>query len=490
MGNFLGIDIGTSGVKTVLVDGDENVLAEAEIALTVERPHPLWSEQDPESWWEAVCATLQSIRAATPVGLLAVEAIGLSGQMHAAVLLGAGHEVLRPAILWNDGRSQAECAELESAVPDLGTIAGVKAMPGFTAPKLIWLKRHEPEVFARVAHVVLPKDFIRLRLTGELATDMCDAAGTLLLDEARRDWSDKLVAASGLSRETLPRLCEGPEVTGTLSPEVARHWGFSNSVPVVAGAGDAAAGAIGIGAVSEGDAFISLGTSAQYFLVTESYRPRPENLLHTFAHGLPGRWFQMAALLNGASCLAFAARLVGESDIGRLMGRLEAIVPPATDLLFLPYLSGERTPHNDPHARGVFFGLTGATTPEELIVSVLQGVAYSLRDAQECLAEAGSSPGQIAVIGGGARSDLWMQILADVLDRPVLRYRGGAKGPAFGAARLARLARTGERIEEVCRRPAVESMLQPRADRLNFHHVQFSRFKSLYRALKPEFQRF
>ncbi len=461
MTTFLGIDVGTSAVKAVLVGGDQALLAEAEAPLPISRRRPLWSEQDPADWWAATGKTLRRLRAERPDAYAAVRAIGLSGQMHGAVLLDAADRVLRPAILWNDGRAHAECRLLQERLPDLGRLAGVPAMPGFTAPKLLWLAAHEPEVAARVAKVLLPKDHVRLRLTGEHATDMSDAAGTLWLDQARRAWSPELLAASGLAPAQVPRLVEGSAPSGTLRPEAAAEFGLPPGIVVAGGAGDAAAGGIGIGAVDDGDAFVSIGTSGQYFVTTASYRPHPEAFVHAFCHALPGRWFQMAAMLNGASALAWAARLLGEADIGALLARVEASYCGPGRLLFLPYLSGERTPHDNPHARGVLFGLDPDTGAAEVTQAVLEGVACSFALAQDCLADAGTTVAGVAAIGGGARSRSWMRILANLLDRPVTLYAGGAMGPAFGAARLARLALTGEPVGAVCGKPEVAAVLEP-----------------------------
>ncbi|MCX5570962.1 xylulokinase [Kaistia nematophila] len=487
MASYLGIDIGTSAVKALLVDERQTVLAETDVALPISRPHPLWSEQDPEDWWRATESALATLKAAAPAAYAATVAIGLSGQMHGAVLMDKADRVLRPAILWNDGRSHAECAALEHRVPDLGRIAGVPAMPGFTAPKLLWVARHEPEVFAAVAHVLLPKDYVRFRLTGAYVSEMSDAAGTLWLDEAERRWSPEIVAATGLDPAVMPRLVEGSAAAGTLSAAAATALGLNARVIVAGGAGDAAAGGIGIGAVDEGDAFISLGTSGQYFVVNETYRPYPAAYVHTFAHALPGRWFQMAAMLNGASALAWAAQLVGEADIGKLLARVEATPAGNSDLLFLPYLAGERTPHNDPYARGVFFGLTPATQTTDLIRAVLEGVAFSFADAQSALATAGTRPTRMGAIGGGAKSPLWMKMFADVLGVQVVLHEGGAKGPAFGAARLAILSAGGGSVASVCTAPPIQATIDPDPAATARYAEKIERFRRLYKVLRPEF---
>ncbi len=488
-GVFLGIDVGTSAVKALLVDENQLVVAEAAEPLSIALPRPLWSEQDPEAWWSAVGRVVLALRQAVPGGFAAVRALGLSGQMHGAVLLDREGAVLRPAILWNDGRSHEECRTLEQRVPRLAAIAGVPAMPGFTAPKLVWLARHEPKTFSRISVVLLPKDYVRFRLTGEKITDRSDAAGTLWLDEASRVWSEEILRATGLSAAQMPRLAEGSDPCGTLRPDIAREWGMPANVIVAGGAGDAAAGAVGIGAVSDGDAFISLGTSGQYFVTTATYRPFPEAFIHAFCHAVPERWFQMAAMLNGASCLAWVATLLGGAEIDTLLAHVEAHYRSAGSLIFLPYLSGERTPHNDPYARGVFFGLDTETSTEALVQSVLEGVALSIAEAQDCLAAAGTRVERVAAIGGGSRSRVWMRILANALDRPVLLYREGAKGPAFGAARLARLAATGESVRDVCTVPTVSEVIEPEPALVEAYRSAGEKFRRLYRAVKPEFRR-
>ncbi|MDJ1159165.1 xylulokinase [Chelatococcus sp. SYSU_G07232] len=485
MARFIGLDIGTSAVKAVLVDEAQAVLAEAAEPLATERPRPLWSEQHPDAWWRAVATVLDRLAALAP--LAEVAAIGLSGQMHGAVLLGADLKPLRPAILWNDGRAFAEAAALNADHPGLAAIVGVPAMAGFTAPKLAWLARHEPPVRAGLKVALSPKDYLRLVLTGELATDLSDAAGTWWLDEARRDWCDAALAACGLDRSFMPRLVEGTVATGSVRAELGRRWGLPPGVIVAAGAGDTAAGAIGVGVVAEGTAVASLGTSANLLAATACYRPDPGRLVHAFCHALPGRWFQMAAMLNGASCLSWAASLVG-ADVATLVAEAEAAYAGPGDLVFLPYLAGERTPHDDPHARGAFFGLTAASDRRALVQAVLEGVAFTFADAVDCIAATGTPLGEIAAVGGGARSDLWMRILASVVDRPILRHRGGDKGPAFGAARLARLALTGEAPEAVCAAPPILDRMEPEPGLAAAYRPRLARFRRLYAAVREEFR--
>ena len=488
MAHFLGLDIGTSAVKALICDETQAVVAEHGAPLAISRPQPLWSEQNPADWVRAVEGVLDHFHKDARASLADVRAIGLSGQMHGAVMLDAADQPVRPAILWNDGRAHGECADLWAAHPQLAEIAGVVPMPGFTAPKLVWMARHEPAAFARIRCVLLPKDFVSLFLTGERVTEMSDAAGTWWLDEARRAWSPELLAATGMRLAQMPRLIEGSAVAGRQRPARAARWGMRPDVVVAGGAGDAAAGGIGLGAIEEGAAFISLGTSGQLFVTNTSYRPSVKNLVHTFAHCIPGRWFQMAAMLNGASCLSFVAGLLNDG-VGGLIAEAQEQYKGPGDLIFLPYLAGERTPHNDAHARGVFFGLAPDTSRASLMQAAMEGVAYSFADALECVEAAGSPVGAAGVIGGGAQSAFFVQVLSTVLDRPLLRYKGGEKGPAFGAARLARLAATGETPEAVCTLPPVLDMTHPDARLVAAYKPRIEQFRRLYKILKPEFPR-
>ena len=484
---YLGIDIGTSSVKVVVVDGEQAILATATAPLTVSRPHELWSEQDPQDWWAAVEQAVAELRHKAGPAWHEIKAIGLSGQMHGAVLLDEAGLPIRPAILHNDGRSHAEAQELNRRLPKIGTIAGVPAMPGFAAPKLLWMARHEPDVLDRAKHLLLPKDYVRFRMTGGFATDMCDASGALLLDGAKREWSPAIAAAVGIPLSKLPTPLEGSTVSGLLQGVVAKAWGLAPGTIVATGAGDAAAGAVASGAVNAGDAFISLGTATQYFVARESYHPAPEHLIHTFCHALPGRWFQMAALLNGAGALAWAADLLGREDIGKLLEDTERAFTGPSPVLFLPYLSGERTPHDNAHAKGVLFGLTPATTPEQVTQAVLEGVALSLADAQGYLEATGRLPDRIAVNGGGSKSPFWMRILASALNKTVLLQDGSEAGPAFGAARLARLAATGEDPEAVCTKPGIAAEIAADPALATAYAERLVKFRSLYKAVEPLF---
>jgi len=482
---FLGIDLGTSAVKAALVDEDDRIVGSASASLQVQRPQALWSEQSPEDWWRA---TVEAVTALPSELRTAVRGIGLSGQMHGATLLDRADRPLRPAILWNDGRSEGECAELETREPRSRSITGNLAMPGFTAPKLLWVRKHEPDVFARVARVLLPKDYLRFRLTGDYCSDMSDAAGTLWLDVARRDWSDAMLAATSLDRSHMPRLVEGSQSSGQLTAVAATALGLPR-VPVAGGGGDNAASAVGAGVIAPGQAFLSLGTSGVIFAATDRFLPNTARATHAFCHALPGRWHQMSVMLNAASALDWVTALTGFADVPTAAAAASGRGLHAGTPFFLPYLSGERTPHNDASARGVFFGMTPKTTGADLVVAVLEGVSFGFADGQDALVEAGVSlDGPLTVLGGAARLDFWATMLASALDRPLARRPGSQFGAALGAARLGRIAVTGEAVDAVCIEPPLETLVEPDlslASQLRDRRPTFSR---LYRQLQPVFR--
>ena len=483
---YLGIDIGTSSVKAALMDRQGDLCARASEALIVSRPQPGFSEQDPESWWQA---TVRAVLSLPPAARRQVRAVGLSGQMHGATLLDEHDQPLRPAILWNDGRSARECLDLEHREPNARAITGNITMPGFTAPKLLWVSRYEPEIFRRTACILLPKDYVRLKLTGAKVTDMSDAAGTAWLDVAKRDWSDSLLAATGLNRAHMPRLVEGTEVSGTLSAEAARTLDLPRVV-VAGGGGDNAASAVGLGVVSPGQAFLSLGTSGVLFVVTDRFRPNPDRAVHAFCHCLPNRWHQMSVMLSAASALDWAVQLTGEPDLLRLVEAARARGLNRHSPFFLPYLTGERTPHNDPHCRGVFFGITPDTTAADLTGSVLEGVAFAFADGLDVLTDDNGTVGEITVTGGGARLPYWGELLASALNRPLTYKVGSEVGAAVGATRLARLAVEGERIEDVCVAPPVERVVQPEEALSSLLASRRRIFSRLYEDLKDTFREY
>ncbi len=493
---YLGIDLGTSELKVLMLDEQHHIVASRGQPLTVQRPQPLWSEQQPAHWWAACDAALQGLAADQPAAMARVRGIGLSGQMHGAVLIDARQQVLRPAILWNDGRSGAECAELERRVPRLQAIAGNLAMPGFTAPKLLWVARHEPVVFAQVDAVLLPKDWLRLMLTGERITDMSDAAGTLWLDVAQRHWSTELLGACGLRESQMPRLVEGSAAGGVLLPALAARWGMPAGVLLAGGAGDNAASAVGMGVVRPGQGFLSLGTSGVIFLASDQFRPNPPQAVHAFCHALPGRWHQMSVMLSAASSLRWVTQLLGQADEASLLALVANLRAEqrASAPIFLPYLSGERTPHNNPEAQGVFFGLSSAHDAAALGYAVIEGVAFGLLDGWRALGADPGSVGALSLVGGGARSALWAQLLASALDVPLVTHPGGEAGGALGAARLAWLADLGGQgvaqdaaIARVCHQPPVARRFDPDAAERAALLPRYARFQALYAALKPLF---
>ncbi len=474
---YLGIDLGTSGVKALLMDEGGAVAGQAEAALSVSRPAPLRSEQNPADWIAAAGAAVGALRARDPKALAAVEGIGLSGQMHGAVALDAAHAVLRPAILWNDGRSHAEAAAMD-ADPRFRNVTGNIVFPGFTAPKLAWMRAHEPALFERVAMVLLPKDMLRLWLTGETVGEMSDAAGTAWLDMAARDWSDDLLAATGLSRAQMPRLVEGSAVSGGLRTELAQAWGMRAGLPVAGGAGDNAATAVGLGVAAEGEGFVSLGTSGVLFAATAAFRPDAASAVHAFCHALPGTWHQMGVILSAAAALDWFAGIAGSSG-ATLTEELGEDLRAPSGVLFAPYLAGERTPHNDPHLTAGFRGLTGASDRTALTHAVLEGVAFALRDTLAALEAAGTRVEALIAAGGGSRSAYWLRMIATVLGLPVLVPGSGEAGAALGAARLGRMAATGETGPDAMPRPAIAATIAPEAALTDAFAAQYMRFRAM-----------
>jgi xylulokinase len=481
---YLGIDLGTSGLKLLLLDAAHHVHASVDASLTLQRPHPTWSEQHPADWWQALDSAVAQLRALAPDAWRQVRAIGLSGQMHGAVVLNHQSEVLRPAILWNDGRSEAQCAELERLVPNARQITGNLAMPGFTAPKLLWLREHEPAVFAQISKVLLPKDWLRLQLTGEAVSEMSDASGTLWLDVAGRCWSEAMLAAGGLTLSHMPRLVEGSQPSGTLRPTLARQWGLPAAVMVAGGGGDNAASAVGIGAIQPGQGFVSLGTSGVVFLVSDRYQPAPELAVHAFAHALPGRWHQMSVMLSAASAFGWVTQLTGTSDEAQLSHQVTALPLSrrADAPIFLPYLSGERTPHNNPNASGVFIGLRSEHSAADLGYAVMEGVSFGLMDGLRAMGQVAPSALPLTLVGGGARSDTWAQLLASGLGCPLLRCEGAPTAAALGAARLAWLADGGSE-DQVCQNLPTERAFEPETSNAQVLADRYPRYRALYPAL-------
>ncbi len=477
---YLGIDLGTSAVKTVLVDDTQRVVASRSHPIETLSPLSGHSEQDPRQWIEAAFATLDALRADHPREFAAVEGIGLSGQMHGATLLDADHKPLRPCIIWNDGRAAAECRLLEERWPGLRTATGNKAMPGFTAPKLLWIAAHEPEIFAATKLVLQPKAYLRLILSGEAIEDVSDASGSLWLDVTRRDWSYEGLTATRLSRAQMPRLVEGCAPATRLTRELAQRWGMAKQPVIAGGAGDNPAGAVGIGAIRPGSAFISLGTSGALLTPTNEVAANPERVVHTFCHAVPGMWLQAGAILSAASCLAWASRLFGASE-AELLAPLGQCPQAPSPVSFLPYLSGERTPHDDPDVRGLLDGLDHGTDRSAIVQAVLEGVAFALADCRDALAGAGIKVAEADVIGGGSRSPFWLAVLANVLNMPIHRFADGETGAAFGAARLGRLAVTGEAITGVCTPPRRVATFEPDRALTEAYAARLIDWRRLYR---------
>jgi len=474
---YIGLDLGTSGLKGVLIGEDQAVLAEATSPLTVSRPHEGWSEQAPSDWISAAEAVLDQLAA---TGLGAVRGIGLSGHMHGATLLDAANQVLRPCILWNDTRSHAEAAALD-ANPIFRQLTGNIVFPGFTAPKLDWVRKHEPALWDRVAKVLLPKDYLRLWLTGDHVGEMSDAAGTSWLDTGRRDWSDDLLQATGLTRSQMPRLVEGSEVSGTLRVALASRWGLPKGVVVAGGGGDNAASGVGVGVVRAGEAFVSLGTSGVLFAANDGYQPDPSTAVHTFCHALPDTWHQMGVILAATDALNWYGRLVG-CDVARLTDELGALQTPGKTL-FLPYLGGERTPLNSASVRGAFTGLEHATDRQAGTRAVLEGVTFAIRDCRDALAATGTRLENLLAVGGGSRSDYWLRLIATALDCPVQLPVAGDFGGAYGAARLALMAATGAGAE-IATLPKVARVIDPDPALSDAFDAGHSRFRAAQTAIK------
>ncbi|RJF55053.1 xylulokinase [Serratia inhibens] len=480
---YIGIDLGTSGVKIILLGEQGQLLASQSEPLPISRPHPLWSEQAPQDWWHATDRAMLAL--GKQHSLQQVKAIGLSGQMHGATLLDDRQQVLRPAILWNDGRSAAQCQALERAVPQSRQITGNLMMPGFTAPKLLWVQQHEPHLFSQIDKVLLPKDYLRWCMTGEFAGDMSDAAGTGWLNVAQRDWSDEMLAACGLSRRHMPQLFEGNQITGQTHTELARRWGMP-PVPVVAGGGDNAAGAIGVGLYQAGQAMLSLGTSGVYFAVSDGFLSNPASAVHSFCHALPDTWHLMSVTLSAASCLDWVCKLTNVDSVATLLRNVEQAPPAEAPLWFLPYLSGERTPHNNPNAKGAFWGLTHQHGPNDLARAVLEGVGFALADGMDVLHASGLQPSNITLIGGGARSPFWRQMLADISGQRLEYRTGGDVGPALGAARLAQIALNPQRpLSDLLPELPLEQLHEPDAERHRHYAARRSTFRELYSCLLP-----
>jgi xylulokinase len=479
---YLGLDLGTSGIKAMLINDAQQVIGVGHAGLTVQRPHPGWSEQAPGDWLHATEEAIAALKAAHPKELAAVRGIGLSGHMHGATLVDAKGRVLRPCILWNDTRSHAEAAALD-ANPRFRALTGNIVFPGFTAPKLAWVKNNERETFAKVAKVLLPKDYLRFWLTGEYLSDMSDSAGTSWLDTGKRAWSTELLDATELTIEQMPGLVEGTDRAGTLRAELAAKWGLGSDVVIAGGAGDNAASACGMGTVAEGQAFVSLGTSGVLFAANASYLPKPESAVHAFCHALPNTWHQMGVILSATDALNWHSGVTGKSA-GELTGELGDALKAPTGVTFLPYLSGERTPHNDAKIRGAFIGLGHESDRAVLTQAVLEGVTFAIRDSLEALKSAGTTISRVTAIGGGSRSRYWLSSIATALDMPVDIPADGDFGAAFGAARLGLIAATGADPLSVCTAPQTAETVEPVKSLTSAYEAAYSRYRALYPAIR------
>lgn len=479
---FLGLDLGTSGVKALLIDDDQRPVASATGELEVSRPRPGWSEQNPADWIGATEEAVGRLRMSHGSALSAVRGIGLSGQMHGATLLDSAGKALRPCMLWNDTRSHVQAAALD-ADPRFRRITGNIVFPGFTAPKLVWVKENEPKTFAATRKVLLPKDYLRLWLTGEHMSEMSDSAGTSWLDVGQRKWSQELLAATELDESRMPALVEGTDPAGTLRGSIAARWGMGGDVVVAGGAGDNAASACGMGTVKPGHAFVSLGTSGVLFAANGAYLPNPESAVHTFCHALPGVWHQMGVILSATDSLNWLEAITG-NDAAELTGELGETLRAPSGVTFLPYLSGERTPHNDALIRGAFAGLARRTDRAALTQAVVEGVAFAFRDCLEALREAGTELPRATAIGGGSRSRYWLKAIATALGIPLDLPAAGDFGAAFGAARLGLIASRKADPLEVCTAPATAETIEP-DDRLASAFAEaYGRYRALYPAIR------
>lgn len=478
---FLGIDLGTSGLRALLVDEKGVPIGSTEQHYSASQPHHGWSEQNPADWIEALEAAVEEMRNTYPA-FSELRGIGVAGHMHGATLLDKAGDVLRPCILWNDSRSHAEATELD-ATASVRDLSGNIVFPGFTAPKLIWVRKNEPDIFKATAKVLLPAAYLNYYLTGDYVADMSDSAGTSWLDVGKRDWSDYLLDASHMRRDQMPRLVEGSDAAATLRKDLAQDWGLNGTVTVAGGAGDNAAAACGIGALDEGQAFVSLGTSGVLLAARDGYRPAPDTAVHTFCHAMPGRWYQMGVMLSAADSLNWFARISGQtpSDLTSALG--DSLQAPG-EVRFLPYLSGERTPHNDAEIRGGFTGLSTGTSREDITQAVLEGVAFGLRDSYDALAATDAKLDKIIAIGGGSASQYWLKLISTMFGVPLQLPVSGEFGAALGGARLGMIAATGVPAESVITSPEIQCQVQPDQEQSSAFGEAYQAFRAAYPGLK------
>lgn len=491
MAYLLGLDISTTGAKALLIDETGRVIATHSTPQPISQPRPLWSEQNPADWWKGMAASIRALLQETNLTGDAIAAIGLSGQMHGLVLQDANGEVLRPAILWNDGRTQAQCDEITQKIgfDRLIQLTGNRALTGFTAPKILWVRDHEPDVYAKAAHILLPKDYIRYKLTGDYVMDVSDAAGTSLLNVAERRWSDEVVNALKIPTSWLPRLAEGSEITGQVSEAAAQETGLKSGTPVVGGGGDQAAGAVGVGAVEPHIISLAVGTSGVVFAPLDHYAYEPEGRLHAFCHTVPGQWHFMGVMLSAAGSLQWYRDSIQPSlSFDELIEEAASVAPGCEGLFFLPYLTGERTPHPDPQARGAFIGLTTRHTRSHMTRAVLEGVAYGLKDSFSLIAQAGlPEKYEVRISGGGAKSPIWQQIIADILGAPLVSINT-TEGAAYGAALLAAVgAGLYPDVPSACRATIQTTQTVVPSDQQGAYEQPYTIYQGLYGALKGVF---
>lgn len=502
MPHLLGIDIGTSGTKTLICDDDGSVLATAMAEHAISSPRPGWSEQDPEDWWAATAKATRAVLKKANVKPADIGGIGLSGQMHGSVFLGNGPKPLRPALLWNDQRTVVQCRQIEEKAGGREALIELVANPaltGFTAPKILWVRQHEPKVYERTRHILLPKDFIRYRMTGEYATEVSDASGMLLLDVVNRTWSDKLLGLLDIDKSLLGKLHESPEVTGTLHEEGARALGLRPGIPVVGGAGDQAAGAVGNGIVSPGIVSATLGTSGVVFAHSDRPTRDPKGRVHTMCHAVPGKWCVFGCMLSAGGSFQWLRNQLGGDEVAsakkKKVDPYELLVARAAQaplgsegLFFLPYLTGERCPHPDPAARGGWIGLTSRTTRDMMIRSLLEGVTFGMRDALEIMRQMGIPITQVRASGGGARSDFWRHLQADVYNLPIV-LTNATEGPAYGVALLAGVG-TGAfaSVEQACKATIKQTAkITPNRKQAAAYERYYQTFGKLYFDLQERF---
>ncbi|PSL20927.1 xylulokinase [Shimia abyssi] len=479
---FIGLDLGTSGLRALVIDEAQKIVTSSEAHYDTSRPHPGWSEQDPGAWTDACQTVFAKLRDSHPAEMQAVRAIGVSGHMHGATLLDTSGAPLRPCLLWNDTRSAEQAKRLDEN-PAFRAQSGNIVFPGFTAPKVLWVAENEPDVFAQTAKVLLPKDYLNFWLTGVYASDMSDSAGTSWLDVGARDWSNTLLDGSGMTRAQMPTLFEGSAPIGTLRPDIASTLGLSPEVIVAAGAGDNAAAACGIGALSDGQGFVSLGTSGVLLTGRDGFAPNADSAVHTFCHAVPNRWYQMGVILAATDSLNWLSRNLGQSPAALTAALGDTISGPSS-LRFLPYLSGERTPHNDAATRGAFLGLDISHGPTDLTQAVIEGVSFALRDNLNALASAGASLSSLIAIGGGAQSRYWVELIATLLDMPIDLPAKGEFGAALGAARLALCAATNADPDTVMTRPDIAETIAPRSDLRDAYTAAHAAFTQSYPAIR------